>query len=70
MTARIVLSCDGHRNGQPCRGALYTRALSPMEARFGEGAHWRSLHLNPDEPPLEARFIDLCPSAGHDEERA
>lgn len=63
MSAHIVLSCDGHRAGQPCRGALHTRALSPIEARLGDGAAWRSVMTD-----QAMTFIDLCPSGSHDEE--
>lgn len=60
MTARIVVSCDGHRHGQPCRGALHTRHATLSGARqeaFEAG--WRIAPLWP---------IELCPSRGHDED--
>lgn len=65
MTARVVLSCDGHRHGQPCRGNLPTRQLDPFSARLNSPA-WRSVFL-PDGG--DGRWLDLCPSRGHDEDR-
>lgn len=62
MTARIVVSCDGHRHGQPCRGALITRRTTlpgGREEAFAEG--WRITPFHP---------ADLCPSGGHDEDQA
>ena len=62
MTARIVLSCDGHRHGQPCRGALHTRWRAEHRALAqAAGAGWRD--IAPD-----GRRLDLCPSRGHDED--
>lgn len=71
MSAGITLSCDGHRHGQPCRGALHTRASQPDEARhvYGNPAGWRSRWvLEPGPPPTRYRVTDVCPSGGHDED--
>lgn len=59
MTAIVMLSCDGHRHGQPCRGA---KPLPPHRdareaAALARAAGWR---IRLDD--------DLCPSRGHDEE--
>jgi hypothetical protein len=72
MTATITLSCDQHRNGETCRGFLPTRALTPGEAREGEGkrAGWRfRLALVPGSNPARYRAVDECPSLQHDEQR-
>lgn len=60
MTARIVLSCDGHRNGEGCRGALPTRWRAEHRARSqARAAGWRPV------PGIG----DVCPSGGHDEDQ-
>lgn len=60
MTAAVVLTCDGHRHGQPCRGAyrLPTHPDPQTAARLARAAGWR---IRLDD--------DLCPSAGHDEDQ-
>lgn len=64
MTAHVVLSCDGHRHGQPCRGALPTRETDEnAAARVAADAGWRRI-------PGGVVQGDLCPSRGHDEEPA
>lgn len=60
MTAHVALSCDGTRNGQPCRGAYHARTLS-LTAALAEAGDWRTRavgHL----------LVLRCPSAGHDQE--
>lgn len=61
MTARVTVSCDGTRHGQPCRGALHTRWRAEHRA-LGQAriAGWRRTE--------DGR--DLCPSRGHDEDGA
>lgn len=63
MSAGVTLSCDGHRHGQPCRGALHTRDLTTFGARLN-AADWRSVY-----DAAADRWLDLCPSAGHDEDQ-
>ena len=64
MSAHVVLSCDGHRHGQPCRGALHTREVEEHPAaRAAAAAGWRRLPAGDD-----GVSGDLCPSGGHDEE--
>lgn len=65
MSARISYSCDGHRHGQPCRGALPTRSdhRGPADDQ-ATAAGWR------DTWALGRGWIDLCPSLGHDEDGA
>lgn len=67
MTAVVTMSCDGHRNEMPCRGALpVPHAGTAWSARDIAGQHgWRT-RVGGD--PM--RLIDLCPSPGHTEESA
>ncbi|NUR09351.1 MAG: hypothetical protein HOV66_30600 [Streptomycetaceae bacterium] len=63
MSARIVVSCDGHRHGQPCRGALPTTTEHCAVADDQRAAAgWRETWA------LGRGFVDLCPSLGHDED--
>lgn len=60
MTQVIVMSCDGHRHGQPCRGAFPSRWRSRiLAAREADAIGWRQIGT-----------LDLCPSAGHDEDES
>jgi hypothetical protein len=62
MTAVLRYSCDGHRHGQPCRGALPTHTDDWQTAETEAGRNgWRGTHLN-------GTWLDLCPSPGHDED--
>lgn len=59
MTAHIVITCNGTRSGQPCRGALHTGTLDlPRAAARAEAAGWTTTFV-----AHPAR----CPSSGHDE---
>ena len=59
MTTYAVVTCDGTRNGQPCRGALtLPRDTSRTdEDTYARNAGWR---LGPSG--------ELCPSPGHDQD--
>lgn len=58
MSAHVVLSCDGHRHGQPCRGAFHSRwHVQTLAAAEADANGWRQIGT-----------ADLCPSPGHDEE--
>lgn len=64
MTIAMTLSCDGTRNGQPCRGALHTNTTSFSRAYgMGRTQGWRRWAPTPGARPLL-----LCPSPGHDGE--
>lgn len=68
MSAHIVLSCDGLRHGQPCRGALHTREVEEYAAaRQAADLGWRR-QWDPATWPAPSVLLDLCPSGGHDEE--
>lgn len=57
MTARVVLSCDGDRHGQSCRGAIPVGAvLNGAQARYQAGREgWSSA--------LVGNVVrDLCPA--------
>jgi hypothetical protein len=59
MSACVTWTCNGHRHGQPCRGALSVSTLNPGRARAAASkAGWRQ----------KSPGYDLCPSRGHDEE--
>lgn len=70
MSLRVTVACDGHRDGQPCRGARSSGlAYSPRD-------RWQD---NADRlPAIVPRLVDgwrqmpnggdLCPSGGHDED--
>jgi hypothetical protein len=68
MSVRLTLTCDGHRHGQPCRGARNTsyayapqlRSDDPARTFTPDTTGWRI-----GEGPNGG---DLCPSRGHDEE--
>jgi hypothetical protein len=59
VSARVILTCDGHRHGQPCRGnyPIPLDATTADVAARARAAGWR-MHLGGM----------LCPSRGHDEE--
>lgn len=62
MTYVVVVTCDGRRHGQPCRGAYPTgEAMLDDAERAATAAGWRA---TVDDAG------DLCPSRGHDEEPA
>lgn len=62
MTPVITYRCDGHRHGQPCRGALPTHTDQRGPADDEATRHgWRELRAN-------GAWLDLCPSPGHDED--
>ncbi len=65
MSAHITVTCDGHRDGQPCRGSRPTRDAILDDALVEATAHgWRLDVAHPDR----GHVGDLCPSRGHDEE--
>lgn len=65
MTALVTLSCDRLRDGQPCRGALPTRARHDLTARREAAEHgWTSTLV--ELPDGGHAYIDTCPSGGHD----
>lgn len=60
MSAVVTYSCDGHRHGQPCRGALHTRTDDvDLADREAAAAGWRI---------MVDGVADVCPSGGHDED--
>jgi hypothetical protein len=71
VSLRVVVVCDGHRNGQPCRGA--------RTSSLGYSPTLRS--DDPTRPVVTASLLtdwrvgegphggDLCPSGGHDEDQ-
>lgn len=60
MSFHVTITCDGHRHGQPCRGALHTRDEDAADAeRAARAAGWR---IGIDG------WVDVCPSGGHDED--
>lgn len=62
VSDHVVVCCDGHRHGQPCRGALHTRTRhAPTAIGQAWRAGWRSI-------PTPGGVIELCPSGGHDED--
>lgn len=62
MSYRLAVCCDGHRNGQPCRGAYFSHDISLTTAHFNAlGNGWRSIESG-------HWIVLLCPSLGHDEE--
>lgn len=65
MTARIVVSCDGHRHGQPCRGA-YTAHADVFADDHRRDAFREATQHGWHCDSTDGR--DLCPSHGHDEE--
>lgn len=59
MTARVLISCDGYRQGTSCRASLLTRALEPIDARRqAERFDWTS-HI--ETTGDTRRHIDHCP---------
>ena len=59
MSIRITLTCDGLRNGEPCRGSLSIPETGIPEAvTKAQTVGWR-------RPPSGSH---RCPSPGHDDE--
>ncbi|MFL5913917.1 MAG: hypothetical protein ACJ768_25555 [Gaiellaceae bacterium] len=61
MTAHVVLTCDGTRDGQPCPGYYQVPPHRDAHhaAQLARNAGWR----------LELK-TQLCPADGHDEDTA
>lgn len=65
MTVYAVVTCDGTRLGQPCRGAFTLPHLASADEAIGRarGAGWRW-------EDNQTSTAVLCPSPGHDQEPA
>jgi hypothetical protein len=78
VSVRLVLSCDGHRRGDRCRGARITGlGYSPTLGWAEHAPHLPEVvaALFAGERPAEAwsrlpNGGDLCPSGAHDEDPA
>jgi hypothetical protein len=64
VSAGIRFACDGHRHGQPCRGAFNSGTTDLVDAyRLANHADWHFLYPKRGRVP-----VLLCHSSGHDEE--
>lgn len=69
MSIRLLHVCDGHRHGQPCRGA-YSSSIGYSERDTDEqvGRHVASIARLPDGWRRLPDGGALCHSSGHDED--